>query len=174
MPLKNIPQPEILGINDSLRLRKYDGNYRQFLAGYQDPYVYQNSEGIFDEKKIPDLNYVEGMCRYLDSVGELYVIEAKEDGVFRGIGDVTVKAENPPIAIWFENYRGVGIGTLVMQTVIRRLRELGYTKITGSTVFRWNPPSQKMHEALGFRRVGETERDFLYELDLDPRQSQEE
>lgn len=121
-----MPQPEMIMITPSLRLRKYDGHYEKLLPGYQDP---------------------EGDC-------------------FVSIGDVTAKAENPPIAIWEARYRGRGIGFLVMQTVISRLKELGVPVIKGSTVYKWNLPSQKMHEKLGFRRVGETEEDFIYELDL--------
>ncbi len=166
MPLNHIPQPEILPIHDSLRLKRYDGNYKAFLAAYQTPYIYQNSEGIWDEDKIPDLDYVKGMCQYLDTHGELYYIEVLENGSFLPIGDVTVKAENPPIAIWLERYRGVGVGTLVMQTVIRRLKELGVRQITGSTVYKGNLPSQRLHEKLGFRRVGETETDFIYDLKI--------
>jgi len=49
MPLEQIQQPETIDIRDGLRLRKYDGHYEKALIGYQDPYVYQNSEGIFDE-----------------------------------------------------------------------------------------------------------------------------
>ena len=64
MPLKNIEQPEVITVGKSTRLRKYDGKYEKLLKGYQDPYVYQNSEGIFDDDKKPDLNYVKGMCEY--------------------------------------------------------------------------------------------------------------
>lgn len=166
MPLQNILQPEILIINETIRLRKYDGNYQILLKGYQDPYVYQNSEGIFDEQKKPDLNYLKGMCTYLNQVGELYFIEIKENQTYVSIGDVTIKDKNPPIAIWYEKYRGKGIGTLVMQTVIKRLKELGYQKIIGSTVYKWNHSSQKMHENLGFKRVKETTNEYIYELDL--------
>lgn len=166
MPLKDIPQPDILQISDTLRLRKYGGDYSAFLPAYQTPYIYQNSEGIFDGKKRPDLNYVKGMCEYLDRNGELYLIEAKENGSFLVIGDVTVKSENPPIAIWLERYRGVGVGAAVMKTVIARLRELGFTEITGSTVYKWNLPSQKLHEKLGFQRTGEKENAYLYSLRL--------
>ena len=130
MAPKDFEQPEIIDINDSLRLRKYDGHYELFLPGYQNPVVYQNSEGIFDESRVPDLNYVKGMCTYLAKVGELYYIEAKENGTYVPIGDVSVKDENPPIAIWVDAYRGKGIGKLVMQTVIDRLKELGFAKIT--------------------------------------------
>jgi len=166
MAIANITQPDFIPINDWLRLRKYDGNYFSFLPGYQDPVVYQNSEGIFQEERIPDLNYVERMCGYLSKVGELYYIEAIEGGQFVPIGDVTVKADNPPIAIWRDEYRGKSIGTLVMQTVIHRLHTLGFDKITGSTVYKWNIPSQKMHEGLGFRQVSEEDDEIIYDLDL--------
>ena len=167
MPFNQIPQPELLPITDSLRLRRYDGNYESFLLPYQTPYIYQNSEGIFDEEKKPDLAYVKGMCDYLDSHGEFYFIEVKEGDSFLPVGDVTIKAENPPIAIWFERYRHTGIGTVVMKEVIRRLKELGISKITGSSIYKWNLPSQRLHEKLGFQRVSENEQDFIYELDLD-------
>ena len=166
MALKEFAQPEIIDISDSLRLRKYDGYYEVFLPGYQNPVVYQNSEGIFDESRIPNLDYVKGMCAYLAKVGELYYIEAKENGTYVPIGDVTVKDENPPIAIWVDTYRGKGIGKLVMQTVIARLKELRFAKITGSTVYQWNTASQKLHESLGFHRVSEDEKEITYEREL--------
>ena len=166
MALKEFVQPEIIDINESLRLRKYDGHCELFLPGYQNPVVYQNSEGIFDEGRIPNLDYVKGMCTYLAKVGELYYIEAKENGTYVPIGDVTVKDENPPIAIWVDTYRGKGIGKLVMQAVIDRLRTLGFERITGSTVYQWNTASRKLHEGLGFRRVSEDEKEITYEREL--------
>lgn len=166
MAYKDHVQPELIPISDTLRLRKYDGHFELFLPGYQDPYVYQNSEGIFDESRIPTLDYVRGMCSYLAKVGELYFIEVLENGSFVPVGDVTVKDENPPIAIWRGEYRGKGIGKTVMQTVITRLKELGCEKITGSTVYQWNTGSQRLHENLGFQRVKEDEREIFYELIL--------
>lgn len=166
MAIGAFEQPELIEINGTLRLRKYDGRYELFLPSYQNPTVYQNSEGIFDESKIPDLAYVEGMCKYLANAGELYYIEVKESGEFRPIGDITIKDENPPIALWFDEYRGKNIGTLVMKTVIKRLKALGFTRISGSSVYRWNIPSQKMHEKLGFRRVREENDEFFYDLDM--------
>lgn len=146
MPLPGIEQPQVLPLREGLRLARYDGHYEKALPGYQDPYVYQNSEGIFDEDKIPDLDYVKGMCEYLDSHGELYFLEALENGLWTAIGDVTVKPENPPIAIWYAAYRG--------------------RAITGSTVYKWNLASLKLHQSLGFRIVGETDQDYDLELDL--------
>jgi len=166
MALGNAVQPELISITPWLRLRKYDGNFSLFLPGYRDPVVYQNSEGIFDESRVPDLNYVERMCNFLGQNGELFYIEVQEKDRFVPIGDVTILSKNPPIALWREEYRGRGIGTLVMQAVIRRLRELGYDKITGSTVYKWNLASQKLHEKLGFRRVREEGDEIFYELEL--------
>ena len=166
MPLDNINQPEMIRLSDMLRLKKYDGHFEQALPGYQDPFVYQNSEGIFDDAKKPNSEYVERMCRYLNRVGELYFIEVLENGQYVAVGDVTVKPENPPIAIWFPAYRGRGIGTRVMQAVIDRLRELGYEKITGSTVCRWNDSSLRMHQKLGFQIVREEKDAYILERKL--------
>jgi len=166
VPLGNRDQPEMIVVNDFLRLRKFDEDYAAMLSGYQDPYVYQNSEGIFDDAQKPDLDYVKRMYDYLSEAGEFYVIEVKENEKFVPVGDVTIKPENPPIAIWQERYRGQGIGLAVMETMIKRLKMLGFEKISGSTVFQWNIPSQKLHEKLGFCRAGETEEEIFYELVL--------
>lgn len=166
MPIPGIEQPEIIQLGDTFRLRRYDGHYELALAGYRDPVVYQNSEGIFDEVKIPDLDYVRGMCEYLDKVGELYFIEALEEGGFVPVGDVTVKDENPPVAIWRGEYRGRGLGTLVMEAVIDRLRELGYERIHGSTVYKWNEDSLKLHRKLGFEVVRESDKEYFLDLEL--------
>lgn len=167
MPFDNIVQPEIIEIEHGLRLKKFDGNIDKMLEGYHDPVVYQNSEGIFDQEKIPDADYITGMCKYLENVGEFFFIQVLESGEYISIGDVTVKSENPPIAIWEKKYRGVGIGSKVMKTVIKRLSSLGYKKITGTSIFKWNTASQKMHENLGFYRVGETEKDYIYEYRIE-------
>lgn len=166
MPINNIVQPELITVTDDVRLRKYDGDYKRLLDGYQDPYVYQNSEGIFDDAQKPDIDYLKCMCEYLSAAGEMYFIEILDEGKYVSIGDVTIKNENPSIAIWYAKYRGKGIGALVMRKVIARLKELGFDKIEGSTVFKWNTVSQKMHENLGFKRIGENEKEYIYELEL--------
>lgn len=166
MSLENTFQPQLIGINEKLRLRCYDGVFETFLPGYQNPAVYQNSEGIFDEAKIPDLSYVERMCRYLSNEGELYYIEYRSGEDWIPIGDVTIKPENPPIAIWFDEYRGRGIGTNVMQKCIERMKTLGYQRITNSTVYTWNLASQRLHEKLGFQKTRVEGNEIYYDLDL--------
>ena len=44
MAINNIEPPNIINVNWSLRLIKYNGNYEIALRGYQDPYAYQNSK----------------------------------------------------------------------------------------------------------------------------------
>ncbi len=163
MPFPNLTQPATIEIEPGLRLKRFDWNIDKMLEGYHNPVVYQNSEGIFDQDKIPDIDYIKSMCRYLDGAGGLYFIQVLENGEYISAGDVTVKPENPPIAIWVEKYRGVGIGQKVMTAVIERLSALGYKKITGSVVYKWHLASQKMRERLGFARTGETGRDYIYE-----------
>ena len=104
------------------------------------------------------------MFEWLNNNGELYYIQIREGQDFISIGDVTIKDVNPPIAIWYGKYRGIGIGTKVMKIVIKRLKELGYEKITGTTVYKWNESSQRMHEKLGFVKVDENEDEYIYEL----------
>jgi len=166
MPFAGIEQPETIVLNETYRLRKYDGSYEQALAGYQDPVVYQNSEGIFDPARMPDLGYVRGMFRYLDSAGELYFIEALENGEYVAVGDVTAKPENPPIAIWYPRHRGKGLGFLAMQAVIERLRATGCRRIMGSTVYTWNAASLALHKKLGFSVVAQTENEYILEKEL--------
>ncbi len=166
MPIKHIEQPHIIYVDLSLRLLKYNGNYKEALSGYQDPYVYQNSEGIFDDSKKPDIDYIKGMFEWLNNNGELYYIQILEENDYISIGDVTIKDINSPITIWYEKYRGIGIGTKVMKAVIKRLKELGYKKITGTTIYKWNAASQKMHEKLGFIKVDENDDEYTYELNL--------
>ena len=166
MPIRDIEQPNVIEIDENIRLLKYNGNYEIALTGYQDPFVYQNSEGIFDDTKKPDINYIKGMFEWLNDNGELYYIQIREGQDYMSIGDVTIKNINPPITIWYSKYRGIGIGTKVMIMVISRLKKLGYKKITGSTVYKWNEPSQKMHEKLGFIKVDENDDEFIYELNL--------
>lgn len=166
MAIEGIAQTEILPISERLRLRRYDGAYEQAVAWYRDPVVYTNSEGITDPEKIPDSAYVRGMYDYLQKAGELYFIEVLEDGAFLPIGDVTLKAHNPCIAIGIARYRGIGVGTQVMQAIIARARELGIPKFYASTVYDFNLVSQHMHESLGFQCVKKQGNEYLYELNL--------
>lgn len=166
MAYKDFVQPQIINIDKEARLRAYDGNYNQAIPWYQDEVVYYNSEGITDTSKIPDESYVKRMYEYLNNNGELYFIEVLENGEYIPIGDVTIKEQNPPIAIGVEKYRGRGIGTKVMKAIIKRAKELGITKFYGTTIYDYNITSQRMHESLGYKCVEVKGKDRIYELEL--------
>lgn len=163
MPFEGIMQPKIIEIDGQIRLKAFDGNFAIAYAWYQDPIVYKNSEGR-DEPV--DLAYIEKMYHYLDSVGELYFIEILVDGSYQAIGDITVKAVNPPIVIGDSNYRGKGIGKKVMQAMIARAKELNFEKICDSEVYDYNLESIKLHESLGFKPTGKKDNTWFYELKL--------
>jgi RimJ/RimL family protein N-acetyltransferase len=166
MAYKDFVQPQIINIDNEVRLRSYDGSYKQAIPWYQDEFVYYNSEGITDTSKIPDESYVKRMYEYLNNNGELYFIEVLEDGAYIPIGDVTIKEQNPPIAIGVAKYRGVGIGTKVMKVIIKRGKEIGITKFYGTTIYDYNIASQKLHESLGYICVEVRGKDRIYELEL--------
>lgn len=166
MAYKDFEQPIIIEIDEKLRLRAYDGNYSIAIPWYQDEVVYYNSEGITDTSRIPDEKYVKGMYEFLKNVGELYFIEVLENGEFIPIGDVTLKEENPPIAIGVPKYRGKGIGKKVMKAIIKRAKEVGISKFYGTTIYDYNIASQRMHEELGYKCVEIRGKDRIYELEL--------
>ncbi len=168
MAVEGIPQPDIIRIDENLRLRKYDGSYLTGLPWYRDEVVYYNSEGITDESKIPDENYVKGMYDWFEKNGrsEMYFIEVKENGNFTPIGDAALQKENLPIVIGVGKYRGRGIGKAVLTTLVDRARSLGWDKLTDVKIFKYNTASQRLYSSCGFTRVGEDDRYYFYEREL--------
>lgn len=168
MAIDGFTQPEIIQVDENLRLRKYDGNYSAAVPWYQDEVVYYNSEGITDKDKIPDENYVKGMYNWFETNGrsEMYFIEVREDDTFVPIGDAALQKENLPIVIGVGRYRGVGIGKKVLNALIGRARELGWNKLYGVKIFTYNKASQGLYSSCGFERVGEENGSYIYELEL--------
>ena len=96
MAIAGVAQPLFIQIHDDLRLRRFDGTADFAFAWYQDEELVYLVDGV---RKAYDRNTLEGMYRYLDSHGELYFIEAREDGTWRPIGDVTFSRTDMPIVI---------------------------------------------------------------------------
>ena len=150
MPFQNIQQKEYIVIDETLRLRRYDGNYEVAIPWYQDELVRRFSEGLVDENIRLDANYVSRKLNGLNLAGEEYFIEVFEDGEFVPIGDVTLKENDPPIEIGVPEYRDKGIGKKVMLALVNRAREIGIKKIFNTGCYEDNFASQKMLEAAGF------------------------
>lgn len=105
MPIQGLEQPEIIAIEPTLRLRKFDGKYDFALKWYQDEDVVYMVDGV---RRAYDMDRLTRMYTYLNQAGELYFIEVLESGSFRPIGDVTFWQDDMPIVIGDPHYRGEG------------------------------------------------------------------
>ena len=117
MPISNIEQPEILPVDDGLRLRKFDDSFDFAFEWYQDPETVWLVDGV---RRPYTRETLANMYHYLDGQGELYFIEALDGGVFRPIGDVCFWQKDMPIVIGDPRYRGRGIGRKVVAALVRR------------------------------------------------------
>ena len=114
MGIQGIDQPTVIQIDESLRLRKYDGVYDFALAWHQDDETVYLVDGKRDPYTIERLG---GMYRYLNNVGELYFVEVLDNGTYKPIGDVTFWQEDMPIVIGEPAFRGKGIGRKVTSPI---------------------------------------------------------
>ena len=106
------------------------------------------------------------MYEYLDSHGELYFIEVKENGNFKPIGDVTFWKDDMPITIGDKKYRGRKIGQKVISALVQRGRELGYSSLHVGEIYDYNTASQKCFQSVGFHIKQKTEHGNSYEIKL--------
>ena len=163
MPIPNIEQPDILPIDDALRLRKFDDHFEFAFDWYQDV----DTVWLVDGVKVPyTQEKLERMYHYLDRHGELYFIEVLESGGFKPIGDVAFWQEDMPIVIGDKTYRGRGIGRKVIATLIQRGRELGYDTLRVNEIYEYNIGSRKCFESVGFQAYEKTEDGNRFMLEL--------
>ncbi|MBQ6844289.1 MAG: GNAT family N-acetyltransferase [Agathobacter sp.] len=155
MPITGIEQPEILQIEDNLRLRKFDGIYDFAFDWYQDEETVYLVDGV---RKKYSQETLKCMYEYLDKQGELYFIEVLEGDVFKPIGDVTFWQKDMPIVIGDKAYRGKGIAKKVIGALIQRGKELGYTKLYVNEIYEFNIASRKCFESMGFVACEKTEK----------------
>ena len=89
MPIPGIEQPELLPVDEELRLRRYDEEDEFALAWYQDEETLMLVDGKFQPY---DRERLKKMYHYLNDRGEVYFIELKDENGWRPIGDVTFLA----------------------------------------------------------------------------------
>lgn len=164
MPIENIHQPEVININNQLRLRKFDGKYSFAFDWYQDEDTLKLVDGL-DANRY-DFDKLKRMYEYLDNKGELYFIEILDNNKFTPIGDVTFWKEDMPIVIGNKNYRRKGIGKEVVKALIQRAKDLGYQEIKVREIYTYNITSQKLFESMGFKKAGSTKDGFCYSLSI--------
>lgn len=161
MPLANIPQPELLPAAPWLRLRRYDGVHGFALPWYQDAGTVLLVDGAPEPYTREKLDR---MYAYLDAYGELFFIEALEDGAWVPIGDVTLCPADLPIVIGEQRYRKKGVGRAVVRCLIERARALGWDRLHVREIYPYNHGSQRLFSSLGFQESGETAKGRGYTL----------
>ena len=164
MSIQGISQPEIIQIDETLRLRRYDGKCDFALPWYQ------NTDTVYlvDGKKKPyTLDRVMEMYDYLDCHGELYFIEILTNEVFFPIGDVTFSQTDMPIVIGDLNYRNCGVGSRVVSALINRGISLGFSSLYVEEIYDYNEASQKCFMKNGFIPYEKTDKGSRYRLSLD-------
>ena len=164
MAIQGIEQPALIQIDESLRLRKYDGLHDFALEWYLD----EETVYLVDGKRDPYTNgRLGGMYSYLNNVGELHFIEVLENGTYKPIGDVTFWQKDMPIVIGDPAYRGKGIGRKVISALIERGKSLGYDHLAVGEIYDWNEGSRRCFESMGFRAYEKTEKGAKYRLTFD-------
>ena len=161
--IQGIEQPDLIQIDDTLRLSKYDGTHDFALAWYQD----EETVWLVDGNRNPYTpERLAGMYHYLNEAGELYFIEIMENGTYKPIGDVTFWQEDMPIVIGDPNYRGKEIGRRVILSLIQRGRMLGYDRLEVGEIYNWNVGSRRCFESVGFTPYEKTEKGHSYRMSL--------
>ncbi len=153
----------VLSIDDTLRLRLFEGNYDFAFEWYQDPETVLLVDGKAEPYSYETLT---NMYNYLNSKGELYFIEINENSRWKPIGDVTFWQEDMPIVIGAKEYRGKGIGRKVIEALVERGRAMGYKNLYVGEIYDYNISSQKCFESVGFKKYEKTEKGARYVLEL--------
>ena len=163
MPIEGVLQPEIIKIDPSLRLRRFDGACDFALDWYLDPEMVWLVDGVREPYSPQKLK---GMYAYLDKHGELYFIEVLRAGKFLPVGDVTFWQQDMPIVIGDPSARGMGLGRKIVGALIERGKTLGYDKLFVGEIYDWNIASQKCFTAMGFVPYEKTEKGSKYVLEI--------
>ena len=134
MPMDGISQPKIIDVNETLRLRKYDGIHGFAFEWYQDTETVYLVDGVREPYSHETLD---AMYHYLDQRGEMYFIEQRRGDVFVPIGDVCFSDQDMPIVIGDRTCRGQGIGRQVVSALIARGKNVDW-KVVPKVVFDLN------------------------------------
>ena len=163
MAIQGVEQPELIQIDESLRLRKFDGVYDFALEWYQDLELVW----MVDGDRVPYTpELLTRMYTWLDNEGELYFIEALENSIYKPIGDVTFRQEDMPIVIADPKYRRKGIGRKIILALVQRGRDLGYDHLCVEEIYDWNEASKRCFESVGFFPDKKTEKGMSYRMTL--------
>lgn len=143
---------QMIAVDASLRLRRYDGEHDFALPWYQDA----KTLWMMAHRTEPyDADLLARMYTYLNHKGELYWIELLRDGQYVPIGDVTLCRDDLPIVI-APGYQRQGIGGRVLPALIAYARHLGWPYLAVKEIYADNLCSQRLFERAGFEITQKT------------------
>lgn len=163
MAIEGVEQPAYIEIEDDLRLRRYDGTADFALPWYQDEALVYLVDG---DRKPYSRETLYTMYSCLDARGEMYFIEALENGAWTPIGDVAFSRADMPIVIGEPAYRGRGVGRRVIRALMDRGRALGYETLGVREIYDYNTASIRCFTACDFAPVEQTDKGWRYEAKL--------
>jgi RimJ/RimL family protein N-acetyltransferase len=136
----------------SIRLRRVELDEYQTLAAdwYADAEVLRLSEGGAEPYGPAQ---IKAMYEALSRQGELYVIDIAGDDGWCTVGDAALLPDAVPIVVGRPEYRSRGVGTAVLQLLIARARELGWTEVRVKAIDPDNIRARRLYERAGFAVV---------------------
>jgi GNAT superfamily N-acetyltransferase len=141
--------PEILPVDDELRLRPFAGDADVELAWpwYRDAETVALVDGPGSPTYARDR--VAAMFEALAAQGDVYLIERLTPDGWQAVGDVTLAPETLPIVI-APGLRGKGIGRRVLLRLVDRARVLGWSELRVREIIAGNDASHRLFTSLGF------------------------
>lgn len=146
-------ESHILSVDGNIRLRLlHSSDYQMAEKWYSDPHILKFSE---DRKEAYDQKTIEKMYRYLNGIGQVYIIEYFDE-IWRPIGDVTLSDQTMPIII-DPTYISKGIGKKVIMFLLKRAELLGMKRVKLKGIYLFNEHSQRLFKSCGFTEIARDE-----------------
>jgi GNAT superfamily N-acetyltransferase len=142
--------PEILLVDDELRLRAFAGDEDVDLAWpwYRDPETVALVDGAGAPTYARDR--VAAMYQALGAQGEVYLVERRTpEDTWTAIGDVTLAPGTLPIVLE-PGSRRQGIGRRVLLRLVDRARVLGWDHLHVRKVYDGNEAAVRLFTGIGF------------------------
>lgn len=142
--------PEMIPVDDELRLRRFAGDADVALAWpwYQDPETVVSLHGAGSPAYARDR--VAAMYESRGTQGELYLIERRSsDGDWVAVGDVMLAPDTLPIVV-APQWRRQGIGRRVLLRLVDRARVLGWASLHVREVYAGNDAAERLFTGIGF------------------------
>lgn len=138
----------------NINLIDYFPAYDISLAWYKDPLTVKMVDGA---QKSYDLDDLIRMYTYLSKHGDLFYIECDN----KLIGDCAIFDDNMVALVLDKDYRGKGLGSLVLRKLIDYAKDKGLRYLKAE-IYDFNEPSLNLFSKFDFKECGNQ----LYRLDL--------